>query len=201
MYRTARKNAIWHPPIPIILIPDSPTASDAESDPAPWDGNSSSEEVYYVPAGPEIALPDNDDSEGVDYVPTGPEIELPGDDGSDGVDYVPAGPEIEIPGLEDSEGDDVQILEPLPIPVIDLGSEEEMDIEEVEVSGPPPASEEDLEDEDKEELEMDISEDTMGEKVELVEFDELILSFEEYREIARDSSQLGLLLGSDTSDY
>jgi hypothetical protein len=73
--------------------------------------------------------------------------------------------------------------------VIDLVSEEEMDIEEVEVSGPPPTSKKDLEDEDEEELEMDTSEDTVSEQVELVEFDELILSFEEYREMVRDSSQ------------
>jgi hypothetical protein len=101
----------------------------------------------------------------------------------DRIDYVPAGPETEIPILEDSEGDDVQILEPLPIPVTDL-------ISEVEVLGSPPISDEDLEDKDEKELElMDTSEDTVGEQEELVELDELVLSFEKSRKTARDRNK------------
>jgi hypothetical protein len=73
--------------------------------------------------------------------------------------------------------------------VIDLVSEEEMDMEEVEISRLPPASDMDLEDEDEKEPEpMDTSEDNVSEQVELEELEELIFSFEEYRDMARDSS-------------
>jgi hypothetical protein len=185
MYRTARKNAVWHPPIPIIPIPDSPPPSDVESDPIPLVDDSSDESMDYLPAGHEIEIPEDNDSDGVDYIPTGPEIEAPEPEASEENDIQIIEPlpilvvDLVTEEENENEEEDVQILEPPPIPVIDLVSEEEMDIEEVE---------EDFEDEVEEELEpMDTSEDTVSEQEELVEFDELILSFEEYRHMASDS--------------
>jgi hypothetical protein len=186
MYRTARKNAVWHPPIPIIPIPDSPPTSDAESDPVPLAVDSSDESIDYLPVGPEIEILEDNESDGVDYISAGSEIEAPEPEASeeDDVQIIepPLIPVVDLVTEEEneSEEEDVQILEPPPIPVLDLVSEEEMDIEEVE---------ENLEDEDEEELEpMDTSEDTISEQEELVEFDEFIRSFEECRHMASDSS-------------
>jgi hypothetical protein len=67
-------------------------------------------------------------------------------------DYRPVGPELEIPKPDDNEGDEVQILEPPLIPVVDLVTEEEDKVEEEGDSEPPPTLEEDTEPAEEENL-------------------------------------------------
>jgi hypothetical protein len=111
-----------------------------------------------------------------------------GDSSDEEVDYIPTGPEIEIPELEDSERDEVQILEPPPIPLVDLVTEDEEDSEEMEVLESLPVLVIDLGTNDEKELEpMDTSEDTEGELEMLAKFEKLTLSFEESRELVRTS--------------
>jgi hypothetical protein len=50
------------------------------------------------------------------------------------IDYAPVGPESEILKFKDSEGDEVQILEPLPIPVNDIDTEDEEEHEPMDTS-------------------------------------------------------------------
>jgi hypothetical protein len=78
--------------------------------------DSTSKSIDYTPAEPE---------ESIDYTPAEPEVDMLS--GSESIDYTPASPEIEMPGIEDSDSDDVQILEPPPIPIVNLVSEEEDD--------------------------------------------------------------------------
>jgi hypothetical protein len=116
------------PPTPNVTIPHS----SSETGPKPWDENSSSDGVDYIPAGLEMEVPElEDDKE---------------------EDYTPVGHELEIPEPDDSEGDEVQILEPPPIPVVDLVTEEEGKVEEEGDLELPPASEEDTEPAEEEDL-------------------------------------------------
>jgi hypothetical protein len=59
---------------------------------------------------------------------------------------------LEIPELDDNEGDEVQILEPPPIPVVDLVTKEEDEGEEEGDLEPPPASKEDTKSAEEEDL-------------------------------------------------
>jgi hypothetical protein len=60
-------------------------------------------------------------SKSIDYTPASPKIE----NSSESIDYTPSSPKLEMPSMEDSDGDDVQILEPPPIPVVNLVTDEE----------------------------------------------------------------------------
>jgi hypothetical protein len=99
-----------------------------------------------------------------------------GAEDSSSEDYVPAGPAIEVP--VESGGDEIHIIEPPPISIMDLVTALEEEEDRIEEE---PEESEDSEKED----DLDLSEDTEG----LVEFEELPLSFKEYRLRAIDKGK------------
>jgi hypothetical protein len=110
----------------------------------------------------------------------------------DEIDYIPVRPEIEVP-IEGGDGE-IYIIEPPPIPVVDLVTESEEEKDKVEEENEPgeskePEIEDDLEegfDERANVDSMDTSGDTSGEITVLAEFDDISLSFEELRLRAKE---------------
>jgi hypothetical protein len=164
MRQTARKGMAWHPPTPLVPIPKSPSKSDTESNPMPWAEDSSDDEIDYVPAGPEIELPELEAS--TEY-----EVQIL---------EPPPIPVVDLVSEDNDDDEEVEILEPPPVPIVDLIPEEK---EEVALPFTPSLEEVDPTLEVVES--MTTSEDTEDELEILVEFDKLTLSFEESRELAK----------------